>query len=161
MRAGAQAIVRAGALLAGGTARATRGIVGTVTPTGPLERLRLRLATNDVRTDGSEPYPDLRPLDLALPPGAAWRAARAAARAMPRWTIVEEDPAGGRLMAEARTPFFRFVDDVWIEVEGRLEGGSRVRARSASRLGVTDFGTNARRLRTFLERLALISAEPG
>ena len=37
-------------------------------------------------------------------------------------------------------------------------GGSRVDARSLSRVGGSDFGVNAKRVRTFLKRLA---ADPG
>lgn len=119
-----------------------------------MERLLLRLRTNDVETGESEAYPDLRPLDLPLDPAAAWEAALAAAEAMPRWRILEASPAEREIRAEATTPVLRFTDDVWVRVEARPGGGSRVRARSASRIGVTDFGTNARRLRGYLERLA-------
>lgn len=118
-----------------------------------LQKWQLRLRTHDVETGRSEAYPDVRPLDLDLPPDTAWRMARAAAEAMPRWTILDEDAAEGAIRAEATTPVLRFTDDVWIRVEAR-DGGSRVRMRSASRVGVTDFGTNARRIRDFLSRLA-------
>ncbi len=119
-----------------------------------LARLRLRLATNDVTTGESAAYPDLQPLDSELPPRPAYVAALAAARAMPGWSVVEESGAERRLRAEATTPVLRFVDDVWIEVRPGPDGGSRVVVRSASRIGRTDFGTNARRARSYLERLA-------
>lgn len=118
-----------------------------------LERLQLRLHTNDVETGESAAYPDVRPLLLGLDPDLAFRAARRAADHMPRWTIVGEDPAARRFRAEARTAALRFVDDVWVRVEPAPEG-SRVRVRSASRVGVTDFGTNARRIRAYLTRLS-------
>ena len=118
-----------------------------------LSRVCHRARTNIAGTDGVEPYPDLAPLALDLPPNAAFAAALAAARAMPLWRVVAEDPAAGRIVAEATTPRMKFVDDVEIAVEpaGR---GSRVRMRSASRVGVTDFGANARRVRAFLSRLS-------
>lgn len=118
-----------------------------------LSRLWQRARTNVAETDGVEPYPDLAPLALDLPPNAAFAATLAAARAMPLWRVVAEDPAAGRIVAEATTPGLKFVDDVEIAVEP-AERGSRVRMRSASRVGVTDFGTNARRVRAFLSRLA-------
>ena len=123
-----------------------------------LSRVWRRARTNVAGTDGVEPYPDLAPLALDLPPNAAFAATLAAARAMPLWRVVAEDPAAGRIVAEATTPGLKFVDDVEIAVEpaGR---GSRVRMRSASRVGVTDFGTNARRVRAFLSRLA--TTAPG
>ncbi len=116
-------------------------------------RWQLKLQTNDVDTGGSEAYPDLRPLELDVPPDTAWRMARTAAGEMPRWTILEEDPDARTIRAEATTPLLRFTDDVWIRVEPE-DGAARVEMRSASRLGVTDFGTNARRIRDFLSRLA-------
>ena len=120
-------------------------------------RLALRLRTNDVRTGESPAYPDVRPLDLPLAPPAAWAAALEAAAGMPRWRIVDADPAGGTLRAEATTALLRFVDDVWIEVAPRA-GGSRIAVRSASRIGVTDLGANARRIRAYLTRLAGIAS---
>lgn len=118
-----------------------------------FSRLWQRARTNVAGTEGSEPYPDLAPLTLDLPPNAAYAAALAAARAMPLWQVVSEEPGAGRITACATTPRMRFVDDVEIAVEpaGR---GSRIRVRSASRVGITDFGTNARRIRSYLARLA-------
>lgn len=125
-----------------------------------LERFLLRLKTNDVRTGAAPAYPDLRPLHLPLDPATAWGAALEAARAMPRWRILESDPAGRRIRAEATTPGLRFTDDLWIQVEPDA-GGSRVDVRSASRIGVTDFGTNARRIRAYLARVAATAPPAG
>ena len=118
-----------------------------------LSRLWHRARTNVAATDGAEPYPDIVPLALDLPFNAAYAAALSAARAMPLWRIVKEDPAAGRIVAEATTPRAKFVDDVEIAVEP-AGAASLVRVRSASRVGITDFGTNARRVRSFLSRLA-------
>ena len=109
--------------------------------------------TNAARTDGSEPYPDLAPLGLDLPPNAAYAAALSTARAMPLWQVVSEDPGAGRIAACATTPRMKFVDDVEITVEP-AGAGSRIHVHSASRVGITDFGTNARRIRAYLTRLA-------
>jgi uncharacterized protein (DUF1499 family) len=112
-----------------------------------------RLWTNDVETGASPAYPDVRPLDLDLPADDAYRAALSAARSMPRWTILDEDAEARRFHAEARTRRVGFVDDVevWVEPLART---SRISARSASRVGFTDLGTNARRLRAYLTHLA-------
>jgi uncharacterized protein (DUF1499 family) len=118
-----------------------------------LGRLLLRARTNVARTDGSEPYPDLAPLALDLPPNAAFAAALSAARAMPLWQVTSEDSAAGRIEAIATTPRMKFVDDVAITVEP-AGAGSRIQVRSASRIGLSDFGTNARRIRAYLARLA-------
>lgn len=123
-----------------------------------LPRFWHRARSNVAATDGVEPYPDLVPLTLDLPPNAAYAAALAAARAMPLWQVVSEDPAAGRIAALASTPRLKFVDDVEIVVEP-AGTGSRVHMRSASRVGVTDFGANARRVRAYLARLA--TSAPG
>jgi len=121
-----------------------------------LGRLILRARTNTARTDASEPYPDLAPLALDLPPNAAYAAALFAARAMPLWQVTSEDPGARRIAACATTPRLKFVDDVEITVEPS-GAGSRVHVRSASRVGLTDFGTNARRIRAYLARLSTTS----
>ena len=127
-----------------------------------------RLWTNDVETGRSAAYPDVRPLGLPLTPADAYELALAVARAMPRWTTVAEDPVRRRLHAEARTKRVGFVDDVtvWVEdaapagaPEARAAAHSRLHARSRSRVGITDFGTNARRLRAYLAAVA--AGAPG
>jgi len=61
-------------------------------------------------------------------------------------------PGEGRLEATATTAWFGFKDDVVVRI--RAEGsGSRVDVRSLSRIGVSDLGTNAARVRAFLGRL--------
>ena len=97
-------------------------------------------------------YPDVKPLDLAAAPAEALRRAEQAARAM-GWEIVAVVPEAGRIEATARTRWLRFADDVVIRVRAR-EGGSRVDMRSVSRLGLGDLGTNARRVRDYLGRVA-------
>src|SRR6266568_4607143 len=99
-----------------------------------------------------EGYPDIAPAQLEVPPPAAFERALAAARAM-RWDIVAADPAQGRIEATATTLLFGFKDDVAIRItpDG---AGSRVDVRSLSRVGRSDFGTNAKRLRAYLKALA-------
>jgi uncharacterized protein (DUF1499 family) len=103
-------------------------------------------------------FPDLVPLDLAVPPERAWAAVEAAARAL-GWEIVAAMPAEGRLEATATTPWFGFKDDVVVRVRAR-DGGSRIDVRSLSRIGVGDLGVNAARIRAFRERLQA-SGLPG
>lgn len=92
--------------------------------------------------------------DLPLPVDAAFRAAHDAAGRMPRWTVVEAAPGRGVIRATARTRLLGFTDDVTIRVEPSPRGGSRIQVRSASRVGLYDFGTNARRIRRYLAELA-------
>ena len=106
----------------------------------------------EVAAQQARAYPDIRPLRLAIPPGAAFDRALAAARAM-GWDIVAADTAAGRIEATSTTRWFGFKDDVVVRV--RPDGaGSRVDVRSVSRVGKGDVGTNARRVRAYLARLA-------
>lgn len=97
-------------------------------------------------------YPDLRTIVLDRPRAAAFEAAAATARAM-GWQIIATDPAGGRIEATATTSWFGFRDDIMIRVTGDSER-SRVDIRSVSRVGRSDLGANARRIREFAMRLA-------
>jgi uncharacterized protein (DUF1499 family) len=97
-------------------------------------------------------YPDLQPLMVHLAPGPAFARALASARAM-GWTLVAADSAAGRIEATATTSWFGFKDDIVIRVEPD-PAGSRVDVRSVSRVGESDVGTNARRIRAYLARLA-------
>jgi len=97
-------------------------------------------------------YPDLKPLDLPEPPAAAFARALEAARAM-GWEIAATDAPSGRIEATAKTPWFGFRDDVVIRVAS-AGAGSRIDVRSVSRVGRGDFGTNAKRIRAYLEKLA-------
>jgi hypothetical protein len=97
-------------------------------------------------------YPDIGPVVLeASPPGVAFSRALAAARGA-GWAIVAADSAAGRIEATATTGWFGFKDDVVIRV--RPEGnGSRLDVRSVSRVGGSDVGTNAQRIRVYLRRV--------
>jgi len=95
-------------------------------------------------------YPDIRPIDSGLPPAKAFERALSAARRM-RWDVVDESRAEGRIEATATTPWFGFKDDVVIRIAPSAGGGSRVDIRSVSRVGRSDLGTNARRIRDFLK----------
>lgn len=98
-------------------------------------------------------YPDVRPLTLpATAPGEAFARALDAARGA-GWAIVAADSSAGRIEATATTGWFGFKDDVVVRV--RPEGsGSVIDVRSVSRVGKSDVGTNARRIRGYLERLS-------
>jgi uncharacterized protein (DUF1499 family) len=97
-------------------------------------------------------YPDIKPLLLGVPAGAAYSRALASARGM-GWELVATDSTTGRIEATATTPWFGFKDDVVVRV--RPEGpGSRIDVRSVSRVGKSDVGANAQRIRTYLADVA-------
>ncbi len=99
-----------------------------------------------------EGYPDLGPLVLEAPAPEVFRLALRTAREM-GWEIVESDRDEGRIEATDTTFWFGFKDDVVIRI-ARAGGGTHVDVRSVSRVGRSDVGTNAARIREFLERLA-------
>jgi uncharacterized protein (DUF1499 family) len=104
-------------------------------------------------------YPDLAPAHLAEPPPQAFARVVEAARGL-GWHIVAAAPAEGRLEATDRTRWFGFRDDVVVRVVPEA-GGSRVDVRSVSRVGRSDLGTNARRIRRFLEALQVTPTAPA
>ncbi len=71
------------------------------------------------------------------------------------WEIVTVDTRQGILEAVDTSRFFRFKDNVVVRVRPITGGGqgSMVDMRSISRVGVSDVGANARRIRSFLEDL--------
>jgi uncharacterized protein (DUF1499 family) len=96
-------------------------------------------------------YPDIGPVALSLPPARAMVLAAQAAREM-GWRIAADSPAALRIEATATTALFGFEDDVVIRVTPSANG-SRIDVRSLSRVGGSDFGANAKRIRAFSERL--------
>jgi uncharacterized protein (DUF1499 family) len=94
-----------------------------------------------------EGYPDIRPLDLDLPPAQAFDRALATARGQ-GWEIVAAVPEEGRIEATATTFWFGFKDDVVIRISPS-DSGSRLDIRSKSRVGRSDVGANAARIREF------------
>ena len=96
-----------------------------------------------------EAYPDIQPIVLSLPLAEAMNAVEAAARNQ-GWEIAEVGDT--RLEATATTPWFGFKDDVAIRLS-EVEDGVQVDIRSASRVGRSDVGTNAERIREYLANL--------
>lgn len=99
-----------------------------------------------------EAYPDIEPLiapDVA--PADMFARAEATARAM-GWEIAAAEAAEGRIEATDTTAWWGFKDDIVIRVAA--EGtGSRLDIRSMSRVGKSDIGKNAERIRAFLAKL--------
>ena len=96
-------------------------------------------------------YPDIAPLMLKAAPQDTFERAQRVAREM-GWQIIAADRTAGRLEATDTTAWFGFHDDIVVRIAA-AGSGSRVDVRSVSRVGRSDIGTNARRIRSFLERL--------
>jgi uncharacterized protein (DUF1499 family) len=97
-------------------------------------------------------YPDIKPLILEVPAAQVFERALVAAREA-EWEIVEANADTGRIEAIDTTRFFGFKDDIVVRLTP-LETRTVVDVRSVSRVGRGDAGTNARRIREFLEQLS-------
>jgi uncharacterized protein (DUF1499 family) len=96
-------------------------------------------------------YPDLAPGSLNLSPTDTFPRALQAAKDM-GWEIVASDPTSLRIEATDTTAWFGFKDDVVVRLTPS-PAGSRIDVRSVSRVGKSDVGTNARRIKAYLARL--------
>lgn len=96
-------------------------------------------------------YPDIEPVVLSVRKEDAFKKALQSVKKM-KWRLVSANPAKGTIEALDRTFWFGFVDDVVVRVESHVKG-SRIDIRSVSRVGKSDAGTNARRIRSYLRVL--------
>jgi uncharacterized protein (DUF1499 family) len=97
-------------------------------------------------------YPDIKSLIVKAPPAETVQKAIDAARSLD-WEVVATDAPSGRIEATDTTRWFGFKDDIVVRVRPDA-GGSRVDVRSASRVGKSDVGANAKRVRKFLDKLS-------
>lgn len=131
----------------------------TANPPGFVAILPLRSAAPNPAKYGGPPlaamqkqgYPDLHTEVLDIPAQRAFEKALAAANAM-GWKIIAADPGQGRIEASDTTFWFGFVDDIVVRVAPAGER-SLIDVRSVSRVGKSDVGTNAKRIRQYLKRL--------
>jgi uncharacterized protein (DUF1499 family) len=99
----------------------------------------------------ADAYADIISIPSGLPPDRVFDMALDLARQQP-WKLGLVDKQNGRIEAMAESFWFGFKDDIVIRI--RPDGaGTRVDMRSASRVGVSDLGANARRLRAYLAAL--------
>lgn len=96
-------------------------------------------------------YPDIRPVETTMPTADAFVRALKTAERM-GWTIVASDPEARVIEASERSRWFGFVDDIVIRITP-TDSGSRIDIRSVSRVGRSDFGVNAARVRHYLAAL--------
>lgn len=167
--------LRAGAVPAL-TAALVLGAASAALPLDNLRRVKTLPYINDITTDTETPpqfsqprpyqphfaelqrigYPDLKPLELPVPPGQAFAHARAAAQAL-GWEIVAADESAGRIEALATTFWFGFKDDIVVRIVP-VGTGSRIDVRSRSRVGRSDLGANAGRIRNFFAAINRVAS---
>lgn len=111
--------------------------------------------TNDLAIDAEviaaqlEAYPDLATIRSSRNYGDTYAAALASAQAQ-GWEIVRDDVNAGYIEAVDSTSIMAFKDDVAVRVRESADG-ILVDLRSASRVGQSDLGANAKRIRAFAE----------
>ncbi len=107
-------------------------------------------------------FPDIQPIIVA----ADLETARAAARAVladMKMEILAEGPvgdepdAGWRIEAVSTSAWFGFKDDFIVRLTSR-DDGTRIDLRSKSRVGGSDLGANAARVRDFAKRFSAKAA---
>jgi uncharacterized protein (DUF1499 family) len=107
-----------------------------------------------------ESYVQIAPLTLDIGPDEAFALVRKAAANL-GWQVIETVPPGGRmgtgrLEAVDRTFFLKLPDDLTVRIRPRADG-TRIDIRSASRMGHHDLGTNAKRIRAFLDEASTLA----
>ncbi|MBM6592628.1 DUF1499 domain-containing protein [Microvirga pudoricolor] len=133
----------------------------------PFSRSRTALAARngylppepppEAREAQRESYEQIAPLSLDMGADEAFALVGKAARNL-GWTIIEEGAPNARtgtahLDAVDRTRVLRLPEDVTVRVRPRADG-ARIDIRSASRIGQHDLGSNARRIRAFLDEVS-------
>ncbi|MDX5362736.1 MAG: DUF1499 domain-containing protein [Pseudazoarcus pumilus] len=96
-------------------------------------------------------YPEVQPLHLDATPQLAYDAALRLINER-GWQVAMSEPARGRIEAIARSRIFRFADEIAVQLTPAPDG-VRVDVRSRSRVGRSDLGVNAARVRLFLQDL--------
>lgn len=111
-------------------------------------------------------YQDLEAIKSPLDAKAAYVKALATARAL-NWHVHHEDEAQLQFEAVEETAFFGFKDDVVVRISPVSDDSrvliqgqkpnhlSRIDLRSVSRVGVSDLGANAQRIKRFVQRFGL------
>lgn len=105
----------------------------------------------DIAAQQRQGYPDIVPIRMMVPPERAFEQALLVAREM-GWEIVEANPKDNHIEATDTTFWFGFKDDVVIRITPAPDG-SRIDVRSLSRVGKSDVGTNAKRIRAYFRKL--------
>lgn len=103
----------------------------------------------DVMEAQAAAYPDLQTLVTNQPIEKAFQKALETAADL-GWEVYHQDLNAGTIEAVDTTAIMGFKDDVVIRINTNAEG-TLVDLRSVSRVGVSDLGANAARIREFLQ----------
>jgi uncharacterized protein (DUF1499 family) len=104
-------------------------------------------------------FPDIQPILTDVDLETARERSRSVIAEM-KMEILAEGPdgaqsgAGWRIEAVQTSTWFGFKDDFIVRLTPRAEGGARIDLRSKSRVGGSDLGANAARVREFRKRFS-------
>lgn len=104
---------------------------------------------SEIAEQQKEAYPDIKPIISTLSAETAYEKALMVAGDM-GWEISGADKNNLRFEGTATTSWFHFIDDTVVVVSA-TPNGSRLDIRSVSRVGRSDLGMNAKRIRKFTE----------
>ena len=93
-------------------------------------------------------YPDIMSIVYVQSPEQVFSAVTDIATAL-GWEIVDANLADGRVEATETTKWFGFKDDVVVRLTRVTANSTILDVRSKSRVGRSDIGVNAKRIRTF------------
>ena len=96
-------------------------------------------------------YPDIKPIAVSKSPDVVFAAALTVMNEL-GWEILKSDQDTGTIEAAHTSLWFGFIDDFVLRIQPTPQG-SRVDLRSKSRVGQSDLGANAKRIRDFTKRL--------
>lgn len=105
----------------------------------------------EVAEQQRQAYPDLITLIIPTETDRVFAAAEAALRAM-KLNVVDANAEEGRIEATHTSMLYGFTDDVVVRIVAD-GAGTKVDVRSKSRVGRSDLGQNAKRIRAFLREL--------
>ena len=108
-------------------------------------------AGEDTAKHKPKAYPELTTYESLEAPDELFSAALLAVDKM-GWELVDSSETEGRIEATATTTWFGFKDDVVIRIRATADG-SELDIRSKSRVGRSDVGKNAERIREYLSQL--------
>ena len=96
-------------------------------------------------------YADIQPIYLAMPVSKAWSMVEQTIMKLP-WKLTYHSREKGIFEATSTSFWFGFVDDIVIRLTAEGDK-TRVDVRSVSRVGKSDLGKNAQRIRFFRQAL--------
>lgn len=121
------------------------------------EENSLDYAGEDLASEQRRAFPDIQAFYSDLAPADARNLALQTIETL-GWILIVDDESTGSIEAYDKSGVFGFIDDVVIRIDPD-KNGSRIDARSVSRVGLGDLGANAERIRLFFSTFEKINTE--